>query len=219
VYESAPCDLQRRRGTCAPTSFQWRCRSKTVTTTYGRTDAATMPGPVQPSAGPPSSSWSDTSAEASPRTEPEVGSLPPSATFTMLPPPLWSPPADALRARPKAKAGTTQVVVPGSFEPVQHYYPRVLNAQLHPLVAAFMQLGNDRIVARYTHVHPDVDASALRCVLRTHARHFRWAGNGHLFSLRRHGPLIYLHHHNVAWVWVRVRVLLGPWQGRTCLAW
>ena len=125
-------------------------------------------------------SWSD-SADESPRTEPEVGSMPPSGAFTMLPPPInlkWLPQLElpAAKAAGKTKRGTTQVVRPDHFEPSQHYYPRVLNAQIHPLVANFMQLGNERIIARYQHLNPTVDVRALRSILNSHSHHFRWAG-------------------------------------------
>ncbi len=31
---------------------------------------------------------------------------------------------------------------PGSFEPPRHFYPKVLNAHIHPLVRDFIALGN-----------------------------------------------------------------------------
>ena len=65
---------------------------------------------------------------------------------------------------------------PDQFEPEMHYYPRVLNAQVHPLVAAFMKLGNERIIARYLHLNPRVNGGALRKLLGTQCRYFRWAG-------------------------------------------
>ncbi|MBI4954673.1 MAG: hypothetical protein HY908_21795 [Myxococcales bacterium] len=67
-------------------------------------------------------------------------------------------------------------IEPGSFEPERHFYPRVLNAQIHPLVRYFMDLGNARIAARYCHVHPEAERSAVGEALRMHTRHFRWGG-------------------------------------------
>lgn len=67
-------------------------------------------------------------------------------------------------------------VPPGSFEAERHYYPRVLNAELHPLVRTFLTLGNERILQRYAHLHPRVSADALRALLATRPRHFPWAG-------------------------------------------
>jgi hypothetical protein len=67
-------------------------------------------------------------------------------------------------------------VPPGSFEPRKHFYPRVLNAQIHPLVAYFLRMSNRRIVHRYCHLNPRVDPSYLETVLAYAPTHFRWAG-------------------------------------------
>ncbi|MEZ4287216.1 MAG: hypothetical protein R3A47_03525 [Polyangiales bacterium] len=71
---------------------------------------------------------------------------------------------------------TVQAIIPGSFEPEQHFYERVLNAQIHPLVRYFMTLGNERIVQRYCHLHPESNMEAVRRLLRTTPKHFRWGG-------------------------------------------
>lgn len=68
------------------------------------------------------------------------------------------------------------VVTPGSFEPRHHFYSRVLNAQIHPLVSFFLRMSNRRIVHRYCHLNPRVDPSLLEDVLSYVPRHFRWAG-------------------------------------------
>ena len=68
------------------------------------------------------------------------------------------------------------VVEPGSFEPEHHFYTRVLNAQLHPLVRAFLALGNDRIAERFIHLHPEVKPDAIRETLAHVPHHFRWGG-------------------------------------------
>src|SRR5690606_38502713 len=78
--------------------------------------------------------------------------------------------ADALAA----KFSTS--VTPGSFQPRKHFYPRALNAQIHPLVGFFLRLSNERIVERYCHLHPRVDPGALDRVLAERATHLRWAG-------------------------------------------
>ena len=69
-----------------------------------------------------------------------------------------------------------RVYAPGDFEPEQHFYPRVLNAQLHPLVKSFLTLGNERIAERYVHLHPEADPTAVREALAYRPRHFRWGG-------------------------------------------
>jgi len=67
-------------------------------------------------------------------------------------------------------------VAPGSFEPDRHFYPRVLNAQLHPLVQDFLSLDHDRIISRYVHLRPAVKRDALESLLLEPPRYFRWGG-------------------------------------------
>lgn len=68
------------------------------------------------------------------------------------------------------------VVQPGTFDADAHYYPRVPNTPLHPLVSGFLHLGNKRIATRYCHLHPEVDPQAVTDVLEAAPRFFRWAG-------------------------------------------
>jgi len=67
-------------------------------------------------------------------------------------------------------------VPPDSFDVHECFYPRTVNSTLHPMVACFMGLGNDRIVDRFCHLNPSVDAAALRKILSTIPRFFRWSG-------------------------------------------
>merc|ERR1712151_876828 len=69
-----------------------------------------------------------------------------------------------------------EAIEPGSFEPSEHFYPRVLNAQIHPLVRAFLNLGNERIGKRFCHLHPEADPTEVAAVLRNYTRYFQWAG-------------------------------------------
>ena len=69
-----------------------------------------------------------------------------------------------------------EVVAPGHFEAKNHYYPRVLNAHLHPLVRYFMSLNNDRLINRYCHLHPESDKDAVRELLTIPTKYFRWGG-------------------------------------------
>src|SRR5262245_14996922 len=68
-------------------------------------------------------------------------------------------------------------VDPGAFEPSRHFYPRALNAQVHPLVGYFMGMSMERVVSRYCHLHPRVDAAELIGILSYDARYLRWAGS------------------------------------------
>lgn len=70
-----------------------------------------------------------------------------------------------------------KVVNQGEFEAERHYYPRVLNANIHPLVASFFSLGNKRILARYTHLNPQVNQEVLKNLLAYSPKYFHWAGS------------------------------------------
>lgn len=70
----------------------------------------------------------------------------------------------------------TRRFAPGDFEPSAHFYPRALNAQIHPLMRFFMGLSAERLVQRYCHLKPRVDRAALSALLSTPTRHLRWAG-------------------------------------------
>lgn len=69
-----------------------------------------------------------------------------------------------------------ELIQPGSFEPARHFYPRVLNAQLHPLVRFFLAMGNERIVNRYCHLNPRVHAEDLTQILASEPRYLHWSG-------------------------------------------
>ncbi|CAM2005425.1 hypothetical protein [Acanthopleuribacter pedis] len=68
------------------------------------------------------------------------------------------------------------IVEPGQFETDNHYYPRALNAQLHPMIKHFLSLGNDRIAERYCHLHPEVDRDAVIETLSSPIKYLRWSG-------------------------------------------
>lgn len=68
------------------------------------------------------------------------------------------------------------LVEPGDFEPTDHWYPRVLNSNIHPLVAYFLNLSHDQMVERYHRLHPSSDASAIKEILQYQPQYFRWAG-------------------------------------------
>lgn len=70
----------------------------------------------------------------------------------------------------------SELITPNRFLPERHFYPRVLNAELHPMVRFFMTLSTDRIVHRFRHLNPQADADALAEILRTPTQLFHWAG-------------------------------------------
>ena len=75
-----------------------------------------------------------------------------------------------------------QFVYPNQFESSDHYYTRVLNAQIHPLVAYFFRFDAERIVKRFCHLNPMVDPIVLKELLTYKPRFLKWAG-GDLFHV------------------------------------
>lgn len=67
-------------------------------------------------------------------------------------------------------------IVPGQFQHEQHYYPRVLNAQLHPLVAYFLNMTTEQLISRYCHLNPQVEAATLSAILGYTPLAYPWAG-------------------------------------------
>lgn len=76
-------------------------------------------------------------------------------------------------SKPKA---SMKVFQPGDFEAHQHWYPKALNATIHPMVNFFLNLDQDRIINRYCHLHPMVRPDKLKSLLSHKARHFHWGG-------------------------------------------
>ncbi len=71
---------------------------------------------------------------------------------------------------------TVRVVLPNEFEPENHWYPKALNATIHPMINFFLNLEQERIVKRYCHMHPTVNGDKLREVLNYKSKYFLWAG-------------------------------------------
>lgn len=69
-----------------------------------------------------------------------------------------------------------EIVKPGSFEPQNHWYPKAINATIHPMVAFFLNLSKERIVERYCHLNPKVNRGILYNVLNHRPKYFRWSG-------------------------------------------
>ncbi|AFL86115.1 hypothetical protein Belba_3623 [Belliella baltica DSM 15883] len=68
------------------------------------------------------------------------------------------------------------LVEPGDFEPTDHWYPRVLNSNIHPLVSYFLNLSHKQIAERYNRLHPQSDLEALMKIMSYQPQYFRWAG-------------------------------------------
>lgn len=70
----------------------------------------------------------------------------------------------------------TEVVLPGTFTGENHWYPKALNATIHPMVNFFLNLSKDRIINRYCHLHPMVSRDKLTEVLEYQCKYFLWGG-------------------------------------------
>jgi hypothetical protein len=71
---------------------------------------------------------------------------------------------------------TTASIPPGSFRAEAHWYPKALNATIHPMVSFFLNLSPERIVSRYCHLNPLVDPDGLHEILSYSCEHFLWGG-------------------------------------------
>lgn len=67
-------------------------------------------------------------------------------------------------------------ILPGSFHGENHWYPKALNATIHPMVNFFLNLSKERIITRYCHLHPRVKREKLQEVLDYQCKHFLWSG-------------------------------------------
>lgn len=68
------------------------------------------------------------------------------------------------------------LVKANSFSAENHWYPKALNATIHPMINFFLNLDKKRIVARYCHLHPMVDRAKLEDILSYRCKHFLWSG-------------------------------------------
>jgi hypothetical protein len=68
------------------------------------------------------------------------------------------------------------IVSPGTFIPEDHWYPKALNATIHPMVSFFLNLSKDRIITRYCHLNPVVHRDKLNEILEYRCKHFLWGG-------------------------------------------
>jgi len=67
-------------------------------------------------------------------------------------------------------------VLPGTFNPRNHWYERSLNAQIHPLVRYFCSLSTEQVVSRYCHMNPKTEPEALLKWLQYPPKAFAWSG-------------------------------------------
>ncbi len=80
-----------------------------------------------------------------------------------------------------------EVIKPHSFEVDDHFYPKALNSQLHPMVGHFFNLSHERIIKRYGHLNPQVDLERLKELLKYQTKHFFWGGSDLFYVTTEHG--------------------------------
>ena len=67
-------------------------------------------------------------------------------------------------------------ITPGSFDAENHWYPKALNATIHPMVNFFLNLSKERIINRYCHLHPLVSRETMEEILNYQCKYFLWGG-------------------------------------------
>lgn len=78
-------------------------------------------------------------------------------------------------------------VSPGSFASGDYWYPRAINALVHPMVAYFMNMSNRRIAERYCYRHPQVQPKKLLQLLSYKPHHFKWGGSDLMHATNHRG--------------------------------
>ncbi|CAG8452907.1 7494_t:CDS:2 [Scutellospora calospora] len=72
---------------------------------------------------------------------------------------------------------STKKVYQGDYKPELCLVPKALNAIIHPTVVSFFDLGNDRIINRYSNLNPQVDVNILRQCLEYESKFYKWAAS------------------------------------------
>lgn len=71
---------------------------------------------------------------------------------------------------------TVKRIKPGNFAGENHWYPKALNATIHPLVNFFLNLNKQKIINRYCHLHPKVSRAKMEEILSYKCKYFVWSG-------------------------------------------
>ena len=79
------------------------------------------------------------------------------------------------------------LVEPGDFEPKEHWYPRVLNSNIHPLVNYFLNLNNEQIASRYCRLNPFANKSKVLELLQYKPQFFQWSGTDIMHVTNKEG--------------------------------
>lgn len=82
---------------------------------------------------------------------------------------------------------TIEIFNPNDFDHEKHWYTKVINAQIHPLVYFFFNLTQEQIVNRYCHLNPKVDNKALTELLQYKPKFFQIAGTDLFYVTSENG--------------------------------
>lgn len=82
-----------------------------------------------------------------------------------------------LNNEPVATYPCAKLIYPDGFDEQNHFYPKALNSQLHPMVCHFLNMDHERIIERYTHLNPQVSHKNLSRVLTYKTKYFHWGGS------------------------------------------
>jgi hypothetical protein len=69
-----------------------------------------------------------------------------------------------------------ELIQPKQFDAQEYWYPKAYSATIHTTANFFLNLEPRRIVNRYCHLHPRVDAAYLSSLLHYKARYLQWSG-------------------------------------------
>jgi len=69
-----------------------------------------------------------------------------------------------------------RTIHPNEFDPHKHWSPKAMNAKIHPIISFFLSLGQERMIARYCCMNPNMSKEKLSEILNHKAKYFLWAG-------------------------------------------
>ncbi|MGB0896286.1 MAG: hypothetical protein ACPGU9_05370 [Flavobacteriaceae bacterium] len=69
-----------------------------------------------------------------------------------------------------------KIYKPNEFERHNHWYDKVLNSTIHPIVRHFFDMSSEQIANRYCHLNPTTDKAKLIELLAYKCKYFVWGG-------------------------------------------
>ncbi|MGE5701933.1 MAG: hypothetical protein ACM32O_05345 [Clostridia bacterium] len=75
-----------------------------------------------------------------------------------------------------------EIIRPGDFVARNHFYPRVIDAQAHPVVQDFFHLSSETILSLFCERNPHIDIKALADLLQYQCSYFSWAGTDLVYA-------------------------------------